>query len=178
MTFSTCLGKVVKESFLTLCDESGNVLLREKGVMSVVLSDIHQNAAVVRLDKLGALGGLKDGKLKSVCDYAVVSDVGGTVRVLLIELKKTLTEEIKGLEQLRRSLPLVQYLRSVCEIECDIETENTETRYVLVAAKGNRRLDKQRVRASGLVERKIYGNIEIGLHIVGSHIGYLKLWHR
>ena len=104
-------------------------MLREKGVMKVEVSGLLADTVAVRLDQgLGSLSGIKEGPWKKQCDYVVVSPTDGTVRVLFVELKKTLTENSDGFEQLRRSLPWLKYLRALCRIECDALIRNSAVR--------------------------------------------------
>ncbi len=100
---------------------------------------------VLRMDKI-ALSSVKDGPWKKVCDYVIVSPSGGNVRVLFVELKRTMTEGIKSFKQLRWSLPRLEYLRSLCRIHCGYEADQAVVRYALVTEKGNPRLDKQPVK--------------------------------
>ena len=146
--------------------------------MKVEVSDLATDATVVRLDRIGSLSGLRDGAWKKSCDYMIVSSNGDTVRVLFVELKRTLTEEADYLEQLRRSLPLLKYLLWVCRIECSSDPERVEVRYAVIATRGSPRFDKQPVRRPRLPQIKKYKNIQVSLHIVGQRIGFDRLWHR
>lgn len=82
---------------------------------------------------LNHLSSLK-GKCKKRCDYLIVVQSDGTDYVVFVEMKKTLNEGNKanGMEQLRRSLPLWDYLLSVCKIECEIAPD-VSVKYVLIA---------------------------------------------
>ena len=91
MTFPACLRQILHEQILESPKRDGSVTLREKGVMKVEVSGLAADAVAVRLDqKLGSLKGIKDGPWKKQCDYVVVNPAGSTVRVLFVELKKTL----------------------------------------------------------------------------------------
>lgn len=152
-------------------------MLREKGVMKVEVSGLAADAVAIRLDQgLGSLSGIKDGPWKKQCDYVVVSPAGSTVRVLFVELKKTLTERSDGLEQLRRSPPWLKYLRSVCRIECDSSLTTSEVRYALIAERSEQRLAKQHVKPGGPALTTSYKGLDITLRVVASSVGFSELW--
>jgi len=99
---------------------------------------------------LNHLSSLK-GKCKKRCDYLIVVQSGGRDYVVFVEMKKTLNEGNKadGMEQLRRSLPLWDYLLSVCKIECEIAPDVSVKyvlKYVLIAEKP---LNKQSTHPAG-----------------------------
>ena len=64
---------------------------------------------------------------------------------MFVELKETLRENDDAREQLRRSLPILEYLRSVCAVE-DLIKPEVSVRYVILASRDAQRLDKQRIR--------------------------------
>ena len=145
--------------------------------MTVEVSGLGGDAVAVRLDqRLGSLSGIKEGPWKKQCDYVVVSPAGSTVRVLFVELKKTLTDNSDGLEQLRRSLPWLKYLRTLCRIECDATLKNSAVRYALIAARGQQRFDKQHVKAGEPALTKSYKGLNITLRIVASSVEFSELW--
>ncbi len=146
--------------------------------MKVEMWDLTADTVVVRLNRINHLKGLKDGPWKRICDYMIVSENADRIQVLFVELKKTLTEESKAFEQLRRSLPLMQYLRALCRIESGIDSRQPEVRYVLIAQRANPRLDKQRIRSTVTPVKKQHEGIEITLHIAGGTVKFEKLWHR
>ena len=67
---------------------------------------------------------------------------------VFIELKTSLVDEEFGKKQLKRSLPVLDYLCSVCKIESGVEEKILSVKYVLIAEKGSDRLDKQPVRVN------------------------------
>ncbi len=131
--FEVCLQKILdQQKILKPIKPDGTVVLREENVMKVEVSNVVSDAVVLNLRKIGSLSGIKDGPWKQTCDYAIVSRGSKKVRVVLVELKKTLNvEETKGFEQLRRTLPLLKYLRSMCTLECGPYPEQFEVRYAL-----------------------------------------------
>ncbi len=62
-----------------------------------------------------------------------------------------------GMEQLRRSLPLLDYLYSICRVESEgtLEGGKIRIRYWLIAEKLVTRMDKQTVRPVSTVKNKV-----------------------
>ena len=176
MTLATCFQKVLDKNILGSRKPCGSFVLREKGVMKVEVSGLAADGLVVRLSRIGSLSGVRNGPWKRGCDYMVISRVAESTRVLFVELKRTLTEKPKGLEQLRRSLPLLKYLCSLCRIECGADPKQLKIRYVLIAKRGNPRFDKQPVRQNGTPQKKQHKEIKVDLHIVETRVGFSRLW--
>ena len=129
---------------------SSRVTLREREAnMSVDVTGISGRVTTIRIHRLGRLSGLKEGAWDQRCDFLIVVDKGGaTCSASFIELKKHLTDEEKPLEQLRHSLPFLEYLRSLCRIHFeDGAPPDVEVRYAVIAERGQLRLDKQAVKA-------------------------------
>ena len=74
------------------------------------------------------------------------------------------------------SLPLLEYLRSVCQIQYDMETDESgmDARYFLIGEKDSSRLDKQPVRPGRALPPEEYKNITINL-FVGLRIRFDRL---
>lgn len=176
MAFPDCLRKVVLDKWQRSLDSVGTVTLKERNVMLVQVSGLSQESVVIRPKKM-ALSSLENGPWEKSCDYVIVTQDGKIVRVLFVELKGTLNSNSdKGLEQLRRSLPRLKYLQSLCRIHCGEGPDRIEVRYALVAEKGSPRFDKQSVRSDGSPQTKLHKEIEVGLHIVSNHISFQRLW--
>ena len=176
MEIADCLRKVVLDKWQRSLDSVGNVTLKERGVMSVQVSGLSPDSVVIRPKKM-ALSGLENGPWEKSCDYLIFSPNGDTVRVLFVELKKTLNDkEIEGFEQLRRSLPRLEYLWSLCRIHCGDGPDRIEVRYALVAEKVSPRFDKQSVRSDGSLQTKLHKEIKVGRHIVSRHKRFSRLW--
>ena len=128
---------------------SSRVTLREREAkMSIDVTGVKWRTTTIHIDRLGGLAGLDQGDWNQRCDYLMVIDRGGTYRATFIELKKTLDEAPKPLEQLRRSLPFLEYLRSLCCIHFDDAAPvAVDVRYVVVGERAQQRLDKQVVKA-------------------------------
>lgn len=123
--------------------------LREPSAnMSVVVVGIERRTTAIHVDGL-ALSGLEEGDWNQKCDYLLIVNSGAVYCAVFIELKKTLTYEEKPLEQLRHSLPFLEYLRSLCRIHFEDGTPpEVEVRYAVIAERGQPRLDKQAVKAT------------------------------
>ena len=176
MALADCLRKVVLDKWQQSPDSIGTVTLKECTVMSVRVSGLSQDSVVIRPEKI-SLSELKTGPWKKSCDYIIVSPDGDTVRVLFVELKHKLNNNTnKALEQLRWSLPRLEYLWSLFRIYCGDGPDRPEVRYALVAKKGSFQLDKQPVRSSGSSKTIQHKGIEVRPHIVSKHVGFRQLW--
>jgi len=115
-------------------------------------------------DKKGRKDKDKKG-LEFICDYLLVVELNGNTHAVLVELKKTW--QCKAKEQLRRSLPLLEYLRSACEVEYESGRDGTRisTGYLIICEK--RPLDKQSPKANpaASVQSEVYRNIRIGTYV-------------
>ena len=146
MSLNDCLQHILKDKVLENVPPGDNsVELKEPKQMSVRITGIPSSLTAIRMRKINHLPCLKDGQLKRSCDYLLIAQMNGDYHAIFIELKKTLTEEEKPKDQLRRSLPLLDYLLSVCKIECGNKPK-LSIKYALIAEKGNERLDKQGTR--------------------------------
>ena len=163
-----CLTRILRSDLLA--DEptqEGEVTLREcQAKMSVKITGVSSSYTTIRLT--GHLSALKSGPgcgWNQICDYLLIDDLGDECRVILIELKKTLQDRNKAFEQLRRSLPMADYLLSVCGVELRASWPCTVS-YVLIAEKQTNRLDKQRVRPRpGLPDPEPYDGIEVSVFV-------------
>ena len=117
--------------------------------MSIDVTGVKWRATTIRIDRLGDLSGLSRGDWNQKCDYLMVIHRGITYHATFLELKKSLDEGAsKPLEQLRRSLPFLEYLRSLCSIHFeDAAPPDVEVGYAVIGERGQRRFDKQAVKA-------------------------------
>ena len=178
-SLAACLRQIVKEDKLSLPTNDGSVVLREKDVMKVDLSDLTSDAVAVRLDRMGKLSGLRDDRWQqSLCDYLIVNRVGDQVCVLFVELKRALHQDdrVRAFEQLRRSLPLLKYLCTACAIQFGSDDNRLCVRYVLVAEKGNTSFDKQGVRPRRSLQPVQHEDITIARRIVSKKVRFKQLW--
>ena len=129
------------------------------------------------MEKLGRLSGMKDGEWTQVCDYLLIYPQKGKDHAIFVELKKTLHEDKRrAMEQLRRSLPFLEYLRSVCEIHFGAEPvpRRIEVRYLLIGERTRSRLDKKQSvnpDPARKLEQQDYENIMVTT-FVGSRVRF------
>lgn len=151
MALINCLRKVLDDKVLRArersCNGSQALELRDKqSGMAVKITGILSPVLAIRMN--GHLPDLKKGGTwGKICDYLLIYQSDVRYHAVLIELKRSLTEETKGKEQLMRSLPILDYLLSVCKIECDIGQQTPSIRYVLIANKISDKFDKQPIKA-------------------------------
>ena len=160
---STQLKEILKDRTLVPPKSGRNMVLEEKNVMEVEVTQMPSDATVINMRKVGHLPGVNDGELTQICDYLLISKSEGMDHAVFIELKKTLREDKKGMDQLRRSLPILEYLRSMYQIHYGVLTNRSalKVRYFLIGTKNDPRIDKQRVRPQIGVEKENYENIEV-----------------
>ena len=82
--------------------------------------------------KLSHSPSLKDGPRKKICDYLLIAQIDGADHAIFVELKKSLGSRGDPEEQLLRSLPLLEYLLAVCDIEQGGKKARPRISYVLV----------------------------------------------
>ena len=103
----------------------------------------------IRTERIGHASKVSDGSWKQICDFLLVTESGDRTHAVFVELKKTQTEEEKPREQLRRSLPLLEYLRSLWETEAEtrLGDQGISIHYSILFERASPRLAKQEVRA-------------------------------
>ena len=180
MSFSATLSDVLIDGVLTKASADGNITLEERAArMKVAILNSPPSAASICLGKFNHLsviqGGRYTGRLKK-CDYLLITEKSGLVSVVFIELKKTLSDGAH--EQLRRSLPFLDYLCSVCSVEAqaDFRESIDSIDYFIIAEKYNDRFDKQRVKVppQRRIWRESYKDITVNA-FVGSSISHAAL---
>ena len=90
------------------------------------------------------------------------------------ELKQTLSDEEKAMEQLRWSLPYLDHLRSVCRIECGTPPRRVPAQYVVIGKKTTPYLAKQRVSGDHALPNVSHKGITIR-RLVGSRLRFAWL---
>ncbi len=180
MTLRCRLIEVLAQNVLEP-QKDGSISLRERqrdSRMKVTVSTPSISVAAIRLSKSSHLPVLKDGPWKRICDYLLVYAFDGIEYAIFVELKKTLSDNNGPKEQLRRSLPFLEYLRSVCDIEYGNETahSNMRIRYFRIGEKLSPRFDKQFVKVGPdrILKREEYENIAINT-LVGPRVSLATL---
>ena len=99
------------------------------------VTDIQQPLVVtaIRMNRLRHLARLNQGAWNKICDYLLITARDEGYCAVFVELKETLRENDDAREQLRRSLPILEYLRSVCAVE-DLVKPDVSVRYVILAS--------------------------------------------
>ena len=113
MSIVSELPAVVDESAITRPTGGSIRLDDEQSGMQVEVLAPAVPVVAVRLGRggVGHVSKLRaDTGLESICDYLLFVERDGNTHAVLVELKKTWNRKAK--EQLRRSLPLLEYLRS------------------------------------------------------------------
>ena len=145
-----CLQKILQDRCLedkVAADNSIRLKEPRAGMNVDIHGDINSPFLAIRLRKVSHLSCLSDGPWKQICDYLLIARVDGNNHAIFIELKKSMTDEAKPLEQLRRSLPIWHYLHRVCGVELG-NTLEFNVSYAFIAEKFSKRLDKQRTRTT------------------------------
>ncbi len=128
----------LNEKVIEALEDNGNcVTLREKSAnMRVKVVGLSESVTAIRLGstarRLSHIGYLKDGTRKKICDYLLLGKIGGEEHAIFIELKKNLGSSGNPEEQLLRSLPLLEYLLSVCDVEKGRKATRPRICYALV----------------------------------------------
>lgn len=180
MTLERRLNEVLAQSVLE-SEKDDRIILRERqrdSRMIVTVSTPSISVAAIRLSKSSHLPVLKDGPWKRICDYLLVYAFDGIEYAIFVELKKTLSDDNGPKEQLRRSLPFLEYLSSVCDIEYGNETAHSSMRirYFRIGEKLSPRFDKQFVKVGPdrILKREKYKSIAINT-LVGSRVSLSTL---
>ena len=112
--------------------------------MEVEVVALPPEVTVIAVEKLGSLSGLKGGEWLKRCDYLLIFSHGGQEHAVFVELKRTLDEDrSQAMEQLRRSLPLLHYLLSVCKIHFGGVTSRIGVRYLLIGERMKAHFDRR-----------------------------------
>ena len=174
MGLATQLAGILKPEVLLSAGNDGVQLNDGQSRMKVTVFGLPAQFTVVKLDKVGHLGKINSrgvdhrGHLRRACDYLLVVESGDDVHLVLIELKETLSDE-KPKDQLRRSIPLRDYLGSVCRIEYEQAQDpyRTSVHYCIVCEKISEKLDKRRVRAAPeqVIREENYKDITIRIFV-------------
>ena len=173
-TLADQIGPIMKDTALVPV-EDGNVELYERNVMKVVVEGVPEGARVINMRKIGSLNGIRDGVWKRICDYLVIWRTGDRDEAVFVELKKTLSDR-RGREQLRRSLPYLDYLRSLCRIEygSGVSPARLPARYVLIGKRTSGHLPKQKVSRGHFLPDASHDGITIR-QLVGSRLRFAWL---
>lgn len=165
MELSEQLRQVLSENVLEEMNDGAVNLRDPKSGMQYSIYGLPQAAAVVSIDgRIEHLSCVAERSgLRRVCDYLVVARRDGkeSYDAVLIEMKTTLGVDEKHRDQLRRSKPILEYLRELCAVEYERKVI-ISIKYAIVASKISERLDKQPTRMGPIYgEDETYKGIRI-----------------
>ena len=166
-------------------DGKGELVLQEgKGkevVMSVtVVGDSTEMIAIPMSTASRRIGLLRDvsGKWNLSCDYSLLGKVDAIWYAVFVELKKTFRPDSRPKEQLRWSLPILDYIRQTCELELRRPIIRPRVNYVLLFEQLHPLIDKQPTKGlhrpmdpeewRGIIIRKFIGSRFRFRDLVGS----------
>lgn len=84
--------------------------------MKIEIDSPPPDSVAIRMDRVGHLPTVAEGPWKQLCDYLLIADGSEKSYAVFIELKRTLYGDDKPGEQLLRSLPILEYLYSMCMV--------------------------------------------------------------
>ena len=171
----------VLEKQVLVRQEAGEARLLEKDVMEVKVIHIPGDSTVVDVRKMGQLRlkGLKAGVCGKRCDYLVVTGEKEMDRAVFVELKKTLYDNLSGgMEQLRQSRPLLDYLHSVCRVHFGASSPETEitVRYCMIGEKVNTRFSKEPMRPRRPWRVETHRDIRVAAIVAKRLVRFDELW--
>ena len=153
MALAAGLKQILKPEVVERATDQDAIELWEKKPevnMRVRVVGLPAEFIAIRTDCIGHVSKIREGPKKQICDYLVLTESGDRIHAIFVELKKTKKSDDKPREQLRRSLPILKYLRSVWEIESETllsEHGIISVHYSILFEQTSQRLAKQPVRA-------------------------------
>lgn len=170
-----CIENIIEEKYLSPTRSDRSIFLTEKNVMRVEVSHLDAGAVVIRLDKMSRnLSITKGGPWNKLCDYMIITQSKNKTRVLLVELKNTYSGA-QDLEQLRRSLPVFEYIYSMSQIEYSSLPNRYDVQYALVAKTSRVTMTKQSIRPSGSLPMETYNGIKVTLCVGEERVRFRQL---
>ena len=170
MTLDKMLEQILNKKIIeTSRRDSDGITLREEyensSYMEVEVVALSTRVTAIRTGECSHSSALGDGPWRKMCDYLLIFKSNCSIHVVFIELKRNLTSERKkvAIEQLRRSLPFLEYLLSVCKIEnSSINKMRLITKYVVIAKK-LKKIAKEPVKRSSnqTIVKEQYKGIDI-----------------
>ena len=176
MGLASRLREILEDQVL-VSHEKGVAKLEEPGQMEVKIIEVPEDSTVVHLNKMGPWGGLKPRVCARRSDYLVVNGEREMDRAVFVELKKTLNNLSDGMDQLRQSRPLLDYLHSVSRVYFGVNSAKQEVivRYCMIGEKFSPRFNKEPTRVSRPKIVETYQDITAAV-IVGNVVRFDELW--
>ena len=149
--------------------------LLQAEVMAVRVVGVRHNATVINFDKIGSLSGIKD-QHQSKCDHLVLCQSSDSVVAVFVELKKTLKQEGKALEQLRSASPYLSFLTELSRIVGPVTQPlpRISLRHVLLGIRVTPLLDKLRLGDPQVLPDVTHRGITVR-RLVGDRLRFSKL---
>lgn len=178
MPLTAGLRNILKPDVL-LATEDDSIKLRERQAgMRVQITGLPGTSIVIRTERVGHASKISAGSWRQICDYLIVVELGDRTHAVFLELKKTQTQEEKPREQLRRSLPLLNYLRSVWEVESGtpLDEHGMSVHYSILFERTKSKLPKQSVKTDPTRRARVekYNGIIISTFI-GTPVPFASL---
>ena len=153
------LRRILKTDALEMVQEQ-SVVLKERNTsggeapQKVMVVASSTEVVAVRMDKFSHSSMLQGSRWK-VCDYVLFVEQAGREDVVVIELKKNRANDSSSREQLRQSIPIVEYLAAAAGIEASPEddpakAEPMNVHYVILYGRDGPLLDKQATHAASI----------------------------
>lgn len=130
-------------------ERRGELVLQEvdarRTVMAVTIVGDSTDLVGIRMStdsrRIGLLRDVR-GKWNLICDYMLFGMVDSTWHAVLVEMKKTATYNSRPREQLRWSLPVLDYIRQTCELEFEHAIIRPKVSYAILFEQLHQRIDK------------------------------------
>ena len=161
------LATILKEDLVDFTEKGVCINLWERSAkpkMQVEIVRLPWPMATVCIERTDHLPGVREGYLRSICDYLLIFEIENKIHAVFVELKASTNNKQKAEVQLRRSLPILKYLLTACRIEhrSALNESRVMVRYLVIFGRG--RLDKQPVRpgpAARIYDEETYEDITI-----------------
>lgn len=153
MTLIDCMKKIVRDRYLKYVISGGHRIIKLKdkqSKMKVAIMGVPDSLLAIKMEGQWSQFLEEKGDWNRICDYLLIYQAEDKYHAMFIELKTSLVDKEFGKKQLKRSLPILDYLCSVCKIESGVEEKILSVKYVLISEneKSSDRLDKQSVRVN------------------------------
>lgn len=159
MTLIDCIKKIVRDRYLECAISEGPRIIELKdnqSKMKIAIMGVPDSLLAIKMEGQWSQLLEEKGDWNRICDYLLIYQEEDKHHAMFIELKKSLAGKESSKKQLERSLPVLDYLRSVCKIEGGVKEKILPVKYILIAERGSDRLDKQpvRVNPSKMIEER------------------------
>ena len=161
------LTKILKPEAAVAHASEGAVDLREdapEGNMCVTVTGLPAASAAIHIKPGYHASIVRVGACQQICDYLLVAESADRTDAILVELKKSPPRpyDKKPQEQLRHSLPVLEYLRSMYEVKSKTSLQGRlRVHYWILLKQTSEILAKRGVRIEPEAARESYEGIEV-----------------